>query len=150
MPTRQKPANASGQRPPQAKPGNGIAGGPAALICAAAFRRLATGCLAEIAVNQHAAGLGQVDAVHRMRVGITRLRAAVSFFAPMTADPTWPALKEELRWLNRALGSARDVDVVVENLRHQRYRRLTLSGIEKDLERRSRQTRTRLNKALHS
>ena len=120
------------------------------LTCADAFRRLATGCLAEIAANQHAADLGQVDAVHRMRVGITRLRAAVSFFAPMTADKVWPRLKDELRWLNRALGSARDVDVVVENLRHQRYRQLTLAGIEKDLERRSKKTRTRLNTALHS
>jgi CHAD domain-containing protein len=150
MPTKQKPANANGKRPQPAKRSDGVAGRPAALTCAAAFRRLATGCLAEIAANRHAAALGKVDAVHRMRVGITRLRAAVSFFAPMTSDKVWPDLKEELRWLNRALGSARDVDVVVENLRHQRYRRLTLSGIEKDLERRSQQTRTRLNRALHS
>jgi CHAD domain-containing protein len=120
------------------------------MTCAAAFRRLATGCLAEIAANQHAAGLGQVDAVHRMRVGITRLRAAVSFFAPMSIDKVWPQLKHELRWLNRALGSARDVDVVVENLRHQRYRKLTLDGIEQDLKRRSKATRTRLHKALHA
>src|SRR5437660_7360616 len=133
MPTTKKPVQARGKKPRQARRGNGVAGQPVALTCAAAVRRLATGCLAEIAVNQHAAGLGKVDAIHRMRVGITRLRAAVSFFAPMTADTAWPELKEELRWLNRALGSARDVDVVVENLRHQRYRRLTLSGIEKDL-----------------
>src|SRR5437667_67527 len=106
MPPRQKPANVSGKSPRQAKRGNGVAGQPAAVTCAAAFRRLATNCLAEIAVNQHAAGLGQVDAVHRMRVGITRLRAAVSFFAPMTSDQLWPELKAELRWLNRALGSA--------------------------------------------
>jgi len=150
MPTKRKSADADPPQPRQARRGDGIAGRPAALTCAAAFGRLATDCLAEIAANQHAAGLGKVDAVHRMRVGITRLRAAVSFFAPMTSDKIWPELKEELRWLNRALGSTRDVDVVVENLRRQRYRRLTLAGIEKDLERRSKQTRTRLNKALHS
>jgi CHAD domain-containing protein len=150
MPTKPKPASSSSQRVPHPKRGNGVAGRSAALTCAAAFRRLATGCLGEIAANHHAAGLGKVDAVHRMRVGITRLRAAVSFFAPMTSDQVWPELKEELRWLNRALGSARDVDVVVENLRHRRYRRLTLAGIEKDLERRSQQTRSRLNRALHS
>ena len=150
MPIRPHPAKTNGHRPPQAKRGNGVAGRPAALTCAAAFRRLATSCLAEIAANQHAAGLGKVDAVHRMRVGITRLRAAVTFFAPMTSDKVWPELKEDLRWLNRTLGAARDVDVVVENLRHQRFRRLTLAGIEKDLERRARQTRTRLNRALHS
>ncbi len=150
MPTEKKPAGTRGKQPRRAKRGNGAAGAPAALTCAAAFRRLATGCLGEIAANQHAAGLGQVDAIHRMRVGITRLRAAVSFFAPMSIDKAWPQLKDELRWLNRALGSARDVDVVVENLRHQRFRKLTLDGIEQDLKRRSKQTRTRLNKALRS
>lgn len=150
MPTIKKPADARGKKPRQAKRGNGAAGKPVVLTCASAFRRLATGCLAEIAANQHAAGLGQVDAVHRMRVGITRLRAAASFFAPMSTDKVWPELKDDLRWLNRALGSARDVDVVVENLRHRRYRRLTLEGIDQDLERRSQKTRTRLNTALRS
>ena len=150
MPTPNKPARARGKKPRQPKRGNGVAGQPVVLTCAAAFRRLVTGCLAEIAANQHAAGLGQVDAIHRMRVGITRLRAAVSFFAPMSIDRVWPQLKDELRWLNRALGSARDVDVVVENLRHQRFRKLTLEGIEQDLKRRSKKTRTRLNRALRS
>lgn len=150
MPTINKPAEARGKTPRQAARGNGTAGNPVVLTCATAFRQLATGCLAEIAANQHTAALGQVDAVHRMRVGITRLRAAVSFFAPMSTDKIWPELKDELRWLNRALGSARDVDVVVENLRHQRYRKLTLEGIDRDLERRSKQTRTRLNTALRS
>jgi CHAD domain-containing protein len=150
MPTPKKPARARGKQPRELKRGNGVAGQPVAMTCAAAFRRLATGCLAEIAASQHAAGLGQVDAVHRMRVGITRLRAAVSFFAPMSIDKVWPQLKHELRWLNRALGSARDVDVVVENLRHQRYRKLTLDGIEQDLRRRSKATRSHLQKALRS
>jgi len=150
MPTTNKPARARGRKPRQPKRGNGVAGPPSALTRAAAFRRLATGCLAEIAANQHAAGLGEVDAIHRMRVGITRFRAAVSFFAPMCTDNAWPQLKDELRWLNRALGSARDVDVVVENLRHQRFRKLTLDGIDQDLKRRSKATRTRLNKALRS
>ncbi len=150
MPTTKKPARARGKQPRQAGRSNGAAGQPVVLTCATAFRRLATGCLAEIAANQHAAALGQVAAVHGMRVGITRLRAAVSFFAPMSTDKVWPQLKDELRWLNRALGSARDVDVVVENLRHQRFRRLTLDGIEQDLKRRSKRTRTRLNKALRS
>ena len=150
MPTKKKPATARGKRPRQAKRGNGADAQPPVSTCATAFRRLATGCLAEISANQHAAGLGQVDAVHRMRVGITRLRAAVSFFAPMTTDKDWPQLKDELRWLNRALGSARDVDVVMQNLRHQRYRKLTLKGIDQDLVRRSKQTRTGLSKALRS
>jgi CHAD domain-containing protein len=150
MPTTKTPAEARSKKPRQAGRGNGAVVHAPASTCADAFRRLATACLAEIAVNQHAAGLGQVDAIHRMRVGITRLRAAVSFFAPMSIDRVWPRLKDELRWFNRALGSARDVDVVVENLRRRRYRKLTLVGIDQDLARRSKQTRTRLNKALRS
>ena len=150
MPTMKKHADARGKRPRPATRGNGAADRPSVLTCAAAFRRLATGCLAEIAANQHGAGLGQVDAIHRMRVGITRLRAAVSFFAPMSTDTVWLKLKGELRWLNRALGSARDVDVVVDNLRHRRIRKLTLDGIDQDLERRSKQSRARLNKTLRS
>lgn len=150
MPTTKKPAQARGKKPRRARRGNGVAGQPVVLTCASAFHRLATTCLAEIAANQHAAGLGQVDAIHRMRVGITRLRAAVSFFAPISTDGIWPQLKDELRWLNRALGSARDVDVVVENLRHRRYRKLTVAGIDRDLARRTKQTRTRLNKTLRS
>src|SRR6516225_2933918 len=90
MPTPKKPARPRGKEPRQAKRGNGVAGPLAALTSAAAFRRLATGCLAEIAANQHAASLGQVDSVHRMRVGITRFLAAVSFFAPMSTDNAWP------------------------------------------------------------
>lgn len=150
MATRPKPTEPHGNRPPRVKRGNGAAPPPILLTCAGAFRRLATNCLAEIAASQHGSGLGRVDAIHRMRVGITRLRAAVSFFAPMTSDDEWPRLKDELRWLNRSLGSARDVDVVVENLRHQRYRKLAIKGIDHDLARRSKQSRTRLNKALRS
>jgi CHAD domain-containing protein len=146
---RERAAPPRKRRPRPKNPGDTADSQPA-LSCAAAFRSIAQTCLAEISANQPGARAGQADAIHRMRIAITRLRAAASFFSPMTSDETWPQLKNELRWLNRSLGSARDVDVVAENLRHQRYRKLATNGIEADLEQRSLQSRKQLNQALGS
>jgi CHAD domain-containing protein len=60
--------------------------------------------------------------VHQIRVAITRLRAAVSFFAPMTVDTEWPRLSKEIAWLNASLGAARDSDVMVDYAGRKRYR----------------------------
>lgn len=87
------------------------------LSCAAAFQFLARGSVADILANRAAACRGSPDAVHNMRIAITRLRAAVSFFAPMASDGNWPRLKKEVRWLNTSLGAARDLDVTMQYLR---------------------------------
>jgi CHAD domain-containing protein len=58
-----------------------------------------------------------------MRIELTRLRAAVLFFSPMTDDDSWPGINKELRWLNSALGKARDHDVTANYARRKRYRR---------------------------
>ena len=57
-----------------------------------------------------------------MRIEFTRLRAIVLFFSPMTKDVAWLRLKKELRWLNSALGKARDHDVTMIYARRKRYR----------------------------
>ena len=59
--------------------------------------------------------------MHQIRVAITRLRAAVAFFAPIVVDAEWLRLKKEIAWLNGSLGAARDSDVVVEYARRKRY-----------------------------
>jgi CHAD domain-containing protein len=64
---------------------------------------------------------GDAEALHQMRVAISRLRATVAFFAPMTSDAAWPKLKTELRWLYAMLGNARDVDVMAALVHHKRY-----------------------------
>src|SRR5262249_10337640 len=51
--------------------------------------------------------------VHQMRVGLRRLRAAMSLFADVLQDPQSAALKEELKWLTGELGPARELDVLV-------------------------------------
>jgi CHAD domain-containing protein len=59
---------------------------------------------------------------HQIRVAITRLRAAVAFFAPIVVGAEWLRLKKEIAWLNGSLGAARDSDVAVEYAQRKRYR----------------------------
>lgn len=150
MAAKRKRAPPPGRRRPRLKGSDRAVESRTDLSCAAAFRSIAKACLAEISANYQGSRSGQSEAIHRMRVAITRLRAAVSFFSPMTDDETWPQLKDELKWLNRSLGLARDVDAVAENLRHRRYRKLATEGLEQEIERRSLQSRKRLGQALRS
>ena len=48
-----------------------------------------------------------------MRVGLRRLRAAISLFADILQDPQTAALKDELKWLTSELGPARELEVLV-------------------------------------
>jgi CHAD domain-containing protein len=51
------------------------------------------------------------DAVHQMRVTTRRLRAALQAFPMVVPEPT-TRLRDELRWLGRVLGDARDAEVL--------------------------------------
>lgn len=103
--------------------------------CAKAFQKIALDCIARVTTHQSGACAGDVEAVHQMRVALTRLRAAVSFFSPMTADAEWRHLKKEIAWVNASLSAARDSDVMVVYARRKRYRawaeRRTGDGLDK-------------------
>ena len=105
------------------------------LDCAAAFQKIAFDCVARVKAGHGGVLAGNPEAVHQMRVALTRLRAAVSFFAPMTADAKWRHLKKEIAWLNASLGAARDSDVLVAYARRRRFRawaqRRTNQGLDK-------------------
>src|SRR5436309_13160366 len=90
--------------------------------CATAFQKIARHCVARVKAHYGGACAGDAEAVHQIRVAFTRFRAAVSFFAPMTADAEWRHLKKEIAWLNASLGAARDSDVMVAYSRRKRYR----------------------------
>jgi CHAD domain-containing protein len=81
-----------------------------------AFAMIALRCLDCMVLHEEATLLGDPVALHRIRIAITCLRAAVSFFSLMVAGQEWKRLKRELKWLNRSLSAARDLDVVVERL----------------------------------
>jgi CHAD domain-containing protein len=54
--------------------------------------------------------------VHRMRKACRRLRAALATYRPLLDRERTDPVREELRWLARSLGSARDDEVVLERI----------------------------------
>ncbi len=90
--------------------------------CQTAFQKIATDCVHLIERNRRSAIAADPEAIHGMRIELTRLRAAVRFFSPMVKDEVWLPLRKELRWLNSSLGNARDRDVTANYTRRKRYR----------------------------
>jgi CHAD domain-containing protein len=79
---------------------------------AKAFRLIAASAMAQVGAN--AAVLARArrpEALHQMRVGLRRLRGALSLFGPMLVDDSLAGLKSELKWITGELGPARDLDV---------------------------------------
>lgn len=122
----------------------------AGLDCATAFRKIALDCVTGIRAYHSSACAGDTEAVHQIRVAITRLRAAVSFFAPIVVDAEWLGLKKEIAWLNVLLGAARDSDVVVEYAGRKRYREWGQRMIGEHLDRRQAKDHSRLVRCLRS
>jgi CHAD domain-containing protein len=52
------------------------------------------------------------DAVHQMRVASRRLRSALATFRPLLDREVTEPLRDELQWLGRTLGEARDTEVM--------------------------------------
>ena len=122
----------------------------AGLDCATAFQTMTLGCVADIKAHHSSACAGDAEAVHQIRVAITRLRAAVAFFTPIVVDAEWRRLKEEIAWLNGPLGAARDSDVVVEYARRKRYGAWAQRMIDEQLDQRQRREHRRLVRCLRS
>lgn len=95
----------------------------AAPDCPTIFRKIAKTCVRAVRTNQQRAAGGDPDAVHTMRIGLTKLRAATLFFQPWISAAEWQPLNKELDWLNSALGTARNLDVTIEYSKRPRYRR---------------------------
>jgi len=85
--------------------------------CDTAFRVAARRYFGDLTVNHVAACQGDPEALHQMRIALTRLRTAISFFSPMVADARRTQIRAELKWLNTALGVVRDLDVAIERLK---------------------------------
>lgn len=76
-----------------------------------AFRVIARSCVRQIVANEPAMCAGKSEALHQMRIGLRRLRAAIALFAEIVADEKLEAIKGELKWITRQLGPARELDV---------------------------------------
>ena len=84
---------------------------------AQAFVAIGASCLRHVVLNEQGVRIGDAEAVHQMRVGLRRLRAAMSIFKAMLRDSQSEALKVELSWLTDQLAPARDYDVFLTQRR---------------------------------
>lgn len=80
------------------------------------FQRIGRACLQKILGNEQAMLRGDADGVHLMRVGIRRLRAAMSFCSELLRDSQSAAVKGELRWLGGELAPIRELDVLMRQV----------------------------------
>jgi triphosphatase len=81
-----------------------------------AFKLIGLACLKQVVDNEPALLKGDPEGVHQMRVGLRRLRAAMSLFAALLGDAQTAAIKSELKWLAEELGPARELDVLVNRV----------------------------------
>lgn len=86
----------------------------ARMTAADGFRAIGFSCLHHLAANREAILAGDPEGVHQMRVGLRRLRAALSLFKIMIEGRELEAVKSELKWLTEQLADARDFDVLVK------------------------------------
>ena len=79
-----------------------------------AFNVIAYSSLRHLSGN--AEGVRGLDAefVHQMRVGLRRLRVAISLFGNILPGPSTAKIKDELKWLTSELGPAREMDVFLK------------------------------------
>ncbi|MBV9532917.1 MAG: CHAD domain-containing protein, partial [Bradyrhizobium sp.] len=101
------------------------------------FRAISRACLRQIIGNVPALRAGDAEGVHQMRVGLRRLRAAISLFADILTDRQTEAVKRELRWLARALTPARELEVLVRRVidpaKQRRMRGKGIARIAQDI-----------------
>ena len=112
-------------------------------VARAALRRQLAACLAE----EPGARLGdEIEALHRMRVAIRRMRAVIRSFAEALPAELL-ALRDEWRWVGDALGEVRDLDVQIEALDESDT---ALAPLREQLQAARRDARAELLAALNS
>jgi triphosphatase len=101
------------------------------------FKAIGRGCLRQVVGNERALLAGDPEGVHQMRVGLRRLRAAMSLFSRILRDPETAALKDELKWLTGELAPARELEVlmtrVVAPVKRRHARLGGLSSLSRDV-----------------
>jgi inorganic triphosphatase YgiF len=78
------------------------------------FQVIARSALRHFSGNVDAIRKLDPEGVHQMRVGLRRLRAAISLFSKALATAKTEKLKTELRWLTNELAPARELDVFLK------------------------------------
>jgi CHAD domain-containing protein len=118
----------------------------ASMTCEAAFRAAATHYLDQLTAQQKGTSAGDAEALHAMRVAMTRLRTTIALFSPMIEGDGQVRLSAELKWLNAHLGIVRDLDVALERL----VKIKQAGGIERSWKRERASCQRHLTRALRS
>jgi inorganic triphosphatase YgiF len=82
-----------------------------------AFVEISRNCLAHLEANDPVARAGiDPEGIHQARVAIRRLRAAFQVFKAVLPEDRRTHFVKELRWLQKQLGDARDLDVFMAEM----------------------------------
>ena len=102
-----------------------------------AFQVIGRSILRHVVDNKSAVRKGNSEGVHQMRVGLRKLRAAISIFAELLDDGQTERIESEVIWMTGELGPARDLDVYIktriEPLRKLRPRKIGLREFAGDV-----------------
>ena len=71
------------------------------------LQRAGSACLDHLACNEQAAGAGDAEAIHQIRVAVRRWRATLSALAPIMSKESRRRASDQLRWIADALSEAR-------------------------------------------
>jgi triphosphatase len=119
-----------------------------------AFALIAASCVKQVIENKPALLAGNPDGVHQMRIGLRRLRAAISLFSDILEQPEKNMIKQELKWLTEELGPAREFEVFLTHVvapARRHHRRLTgMRRLSSDLAERRRSSDERARNAVRS
>ena len=119
-----------------------------------AFKMIGVACLKQVVDNVPALIKSDPEGVHQMRVGLRRLRAAMSLFAGLLRDPQTAGIKAELKWLTGELGPAREFEVLVNRvvapIKRQRAHRDGMRAFIDELARKREAAAARAQNAVQS
>jgi inorganic triphosphatase YgiF len=119
-----------------------------------AFRVIARSTVRHFSGNADAVRNGDPEGIHQMRVGLRRLRAAISLFSKLLSGAGTEELKAQLKWLSGELAPAREIDVFVrediEPVAHDALLRRGGKAIKQQFEAKRDQAFARASKAVNS
>lgn len=119
-----------------------------------AFQTIAESCLYQVIANWEAVHHSDPEGFHQMRVGLRRLRAAVSIFSEMLGDDESARVKRDLTWLTNELAPARQLTVfaasVLNPLRSSYPHELAVDLLVDEVERRRGDAERRVKTAIGS
>ena len=82
-----------------------------------AFQLIVRNSFSHLTANDDCARLNlHVEGVHQCRIALRRLRSAFKIFGPPLRRKRIEPIEDEVRWLGKILGTARDLDVLQTDL----------------------------------